>query len=119
MSNEEYKTLSLECIRIEQEVYEQRIFQESKFPNQVLPYVWDNGRADGWRGREAWPRKADIQKRANDRAIVDGTLDWADVLFEELAEAFAEEDTLKMREELIQLAALCFRVISQIDRESE
>ena len=50
MSNEEYKTLSLECIRIEQEVYEQRIFQESKFPNQVLPYVWDNGRPDGGRG---------------------------------------------------------------------
>ncbi len=90
------------------EVYAERVRQEAKFPGQVLLYSsWDLADHE---------ERANELKRWNDSA--GHRLAWDSVLREELHEAFAEEDTSKMRTELIQLAALCFRVIQQIDEES-
>jgi hypothetical protein len=40
---------------------------------------------------------------------------WADVLAEEVAEAFAERDPAKLRAELLQVAAVCAAWIHDID----
>lgn len=45
-----------------------------------------------------------------------GTLDWADILYEEVAEAFAEVDRIKLRAELIQVAAVAVAWAEAIDR---
>jgi len=53
-----------------------------------------------------------------DQATRRGTLTWRDILREEVFEAFAETDRDKLREELIQVAAVAVQWIEAIDRES-
>lgn len=45
-----------------------------------------------------------------------GTVTWLDILLEEVAEGFAEEDPGKLRAELIQVAAVCVEWVAAIDR---
>lgn len=53
------------------------------------------------------------RERRNVRA---GTLTYADVLMEEVAEVMAESNPEKLREELIQAAAVCVKWAEAIDR---
>jgi len=46
----------------------------------------------------------------------DGTVTWADILLEEVAEAFAEDDPAKLREELVQSGAVILKWIEKLDR---
>lgn len=91
------------------EVMIERIRQESLFPNQVLPYAEAT--------RASHEALAVHYKKMNDACIQTGLLTWDHVLLEELHEAFAETDLVKMREELVQTAAVAFRIVAQIDRE--
>ncbi len=58
--------------------------------------------------------KAEVDKRARE-----GTLSYAGVLLEEVAEAFAEADPARLRAELIQVAAVAVAFAEKIDREGE
>ena len=59
---------------------------------------------------------ADCAKTTTDAAAQLGTLTWRDILLEEVAEAFAEEDKQKLRTELIQVAAVSAAWVEAIDR---
>lgn len=50
-----------------------------------------------------------------DRAAQDGTVSWADILLEEVYEALAENDPVKLRTELVQVAAVAVQWIQAID----
>jgi hypothetical protein len=63
--------------------------------------------------------QAERYKDVNDIYERDGMARIDSLLLEELHEVFAETDPMKQREELIQLAALCVKVIEKIDRESK
>jgi len=45
----------------------------------------------------------------------DGTVTWADILLEEVAESFAEDTPTRVREEMVQVAAVAFKIIAAID----
>jgi len=55
-------------------------------------------------------------KSATDRHAKDGTVTYADILLEEVFEALAEEDTAKLRTELVQVAAVAVQWVEAIDR---
>lgn len=57
-------------------------------------------------------------RSVTDAAAEAGTVTFADILLEEVAEAFAEEDPAKLREELIQVAAVAVAWIETIDRKA-
>lgn len=59
---------------------------------------------------------ADRYRMSCDIATNNGTLTYRDILLEEVYEALAEEDKTKLREELIQVAAVCSSWIAKIDR---
>ena len=54
------------------------------------------------------------QKRINSESEEMGKITWYDVFLEELYEIFAETDPVKIKEEAIQLAALCVRLCESI-----
>jgi hypothetical protein len=49
-------------------------------------------------------------KELTDKEEKDGTISWHNVFVEELYEIFSETDPAKIKEEAIQLAALCVRL---------
>ena len=59
-----------------------------------------------------------IAQDACDRAARDGKLTLAHILDEESREALAEEDKIKLRKELVQVAATAVRWIDKLDREA-
>jgi hypothetical protein len=59
---------------------------------------------------------ADSAKSLNDELVRMGQLTWRDILWEEVAEAFAEEEPGPLREELIQVAAVAIQWVAAIDR---
>lgn len=61
------------------------------------------------------PTKADAIKVCDGRAE-DGTLTWADILIEEVAEAIETRTPGELREELIQVAAVAIAWVEAIDR---
>src|ERR1019366_8181525 len=70
---------------------------QAKFPDQHLP----NGTsADIWGGDEI------SAKAVTDSKHKHGGLTWQHILYEEVCEAFAEENPVKLRAELIQVAAM-------------
>lgn len=48
----------------------------------------------------------------------DGTITWRDILTEEVFEAYAESDPVKLRAELVQVAAVAVKMCEAIDRKS-
>jgi hypothetical protein len=54
-----------------------------------------------------------------ERHAKEGRVSWMDVLAEEVAEAFAEVNPCCLREELVQVAAVCVAWIEDIDRRSK
>lgn len=61
---------------------------------------------------------AERARRVCDRNFRSGCGTWADILREEFHEALAEEDPARLREELLQVAAVAVAWIQKIDRES-
>lgn len=49
-------------------------------------------------------------------AATTGTVTWVDILLEEVAEAFAETDPQRLRHELVQVAAVVYAWIHDLDR---
>jgi hypothetical protein len=88
-----------------------------KFPGQHLPLGFGKD-ADGWIPGVSPYSAADVRdmfRNLTDHAADCGRLTWRHVLTEEQFEAFAEDDTAKARTELVQLAAMAFRAILDID----
>lgn len=58
---------------------------------------------------------ADYHKARCESAAREGRVTWEEILMEEVAEAFAESDPAKIREEMIQVAAVAVRIVEDID----
>lgn len=58
---------------------------------------------------------ADELRDTTERHAGRGEVTWADILLEEVGEALAEEDLVKLRAEVIQVAAVAFKIIDAID----
>src|SRR5712675_2039118 len=67
----------------------------------------------GGGGRQTWET---IAKIACDRATRENRCTWAHVLDEETAEALAETDPVKLRAELIQVAAVALHWVWNLDK---
>ncbi|GAA4212953.1 hypothetical protein [Microbispora amethystogenes] len=65
-----------------------------------------------------YEREADLAKRAVADAAAEGRLTWRQILYEEVLEAFAEDDTDRLRGELIQVAAVAVKWVQDLDRRA-
>lgn len=90
-----------------QAVAEEREAQDAKWGEQNHP--------DGT-GSDVFKWLAEGKKRQTDTSAALGELTYRDILEEEMYEAFAESDTAKLREELIQVAAVAVAWVEKIDR---
>jgi hypothetical protein len=92
-----------------QEVANERARQNIKWGEQNHP--------DGT-GDAAAVAAADFAKAECDKAAKEGRCDWRYILDEEVAEAFAESDLVRLRTELIQVAAVAVSWVEAIDRRT-
>lgn len=92
------------------EIGDERGRQDRKWGEQNHP----NG--TGGPGRDALARH--FRDRCNN-ATKEGRLTWQHILAEEVYEAFAESDPVRLRAELIQVAAVAAAWIEAIDRRAE
>lgn len=70
-------------------------------------------------GLRCWAHAAEQAKMETDHAARVGALNWTRILWEEVAEAFAEDDPAKLRAELIQVAAVACAWAEAIDRRTD
>jgi hypothetical protein len=68
---------------------------------------------------EARAIAADFHRCECQEAARCGLVTWRHILMEEVAEAFAETDAAKLREELIQVAAVAVSWVEAIDRRGD
>lgn len=92
------------------EVIQERVRQDAKWGEQNHP--------DGT-GSEFHVDQAENARRTCDLFFKKGLGTWAHILREEVFEAFAESDPVKLREELVQVAAVAVAWIEAIDRRAE
>jgi hypothetical protein len=59
---------------------------------------------------------ADVARAACQQVFAEGDGTWAHVLMEEVCEALAESEVMRLREELIQVAAVCAAWIWNLDQ---
>ncbi len=90
-------------------VADERIRQVEKWGVQTRP--------DGT-GGDIYKQAAEVSKAHTDAAAADGSLTWVDILMEEIFEALAEDDPVRLREELIQVAAVAVSWSEDIDRKA-
>lgn len=91
------------------EVYSERMAQDEKWGEQNHP----NGTGDPY--YVAWSER---YRKTCDSAFNRGVGTWRDILLEEFYEALAEEDPEKLRNELIQVAAVSVAWVECIDRDA-
>jgi hypothetical protein len=60
---------------------------------------------------------ADTARYMLEDAFRNGEGCWADILYEEVVEVFEATDDSELREELIQVAAVCAQMVEAIDRK--
>lgn len=89
-----------------EEIDAERQRQLAKFGEQHHP--------DGT-GNKSQQGDADRARRWCQDAFGSGYGTWADILAEEVAEAYAERDHAKLRAELLQVAAVCAAWIHDLD----
>lgn len=94
-------------VTVAAEIVEERQRQVKKFGEQHHP--------DGRLSTEVDRALCVAARDACDRAAANGTLSWRHILEEELFEALAETDPVKLRAELIQVAAVCAAWVEDID----
>lgn len=92
------------------EVIDERAKQDAKWGEQT------HGNQRNENTRAAAQKAADRYKRINDSRVAEDALTWDGVLLEEVYEAIAEADSVKLREELIQVAAVAVAWVQCIDR---
>lgn len=91
------------------EILGEREAQDLKWGEQNHP----DGTGGEWHARAA----VACREACNDAAR-EGRLTWRDILAEEFEEALAEESPIKLREELVQVAAVAVAWIEAIDRRA-
>ncbi len=69
-------------------------------------------------GSQRWRDARNYVRNQTDDAATAGTLTFRDILHEEVFEAFAEEDPSKLRDELVQVAAVAVCWLECLDRKS-
>ena len=94
---------------ISREVLSERDRQDARFGEQNHP--------DGT-GSASDGKRADAARALCDSSTKHGSLTWKEVLDEEVREAFAESDPPRLREELIQVAAVAAAWAEAIDRRA-
>lgn len=107
--------------RIAREVSVERTRQDLKFgTNRHLPVVSVHSLDPGWFETPADFYGLPSSKKARrlcDQETETGDLSWGHVLVEELAEVLDAKTDEERREELVQLAAVCFAAIENLDRK--
>jgi hypothetical protein len=102
-------------IDVLQEVRAERERQHAKWGEQDHP----NGTGSALPGGERAARRTADEIRAGcDKAFRDGKGTWAHILCEEVAEACCETDRVKLRAELVQVAAVAVQWVEKLDRDS-
>lgn len=96
-------------LEIFSEIYAERLRQDLKWGEQNHP----NGTEDDTGLSKL---AADAARASCDKAFAEGRGTWRHILEEELFEAVAEDDPVKLRGELIQVAAVAVAWIEAIDR---
>jgi hypothetical protein len=94
---------------------------EQNHPDGTGPYVrWAQNIIEHLpHHRRSAESSADLAKWECDRLAESGESDWLHILLEEVAEAFAESDPVKLRTELIQVAAVAVQWADAIDRRGD
>lgn len=98
--------MDLNTYNILNQIRDERIRQDLKWGQQNHP----NGTTSLYEGM------AKLSRQIADDFAESGELTWLDILREEFYEAISEEDTAKLRAELIQVAAVATAWIEAIDR---
>ena len=96
-------------INIVADVLRERDAQDAKFGVQDLPY----GTGDEW-----LQAMADVSRNECDEAFAAGQGTFRHVFLEEVYEAMAETDPVKLRAELIQAIAVGVKIVEAIDRKA-
>lgn len=96
-----------EMLNVLREVRKERTRQQEKWGEQNHP----NGTGGYERVREML-----VAKQNENLAFNTGNGTWLHILHEEVAEAFAEESPERLRQELIQVAAVAVAWVEAIDR---
>ena len=114
-----YPTILPRSARVLEEVSAERARQDDKWGEQNHP----NGTRDDRRMlRDAsMPTWGTICYRARgltDASAKAGSVEYLDILLEEVAEAFSESDPNLLRAELIQVAAVAVAWVEKIDRDA-
>lgn len=91
------------------EILAERARQDAKWGEQNHP----DGTGGLGRAHDALEARSECQ-----RQFAEGVGSWLDILDEEVAETFAEDDPARLRAELIQVAAVAVAWIEAIDRRS-
>lgn len=104
------------------DVGRERERQDARFPGQTLPDSPVRGVGVGEHETSVLLMDAQArERRAKERVryhLSRGVLTWADVLDEEVAEAYAATEAEHLREELVQVAAVAVRWIEDLDRKA-
>lgn len=111
--------------RVLDEVIDERARQDRRWGEQNHPNVpkwtkpvWDSGAS--YDPIAEYESEAETWKRINDSRVANGNLAWDGILLEEVYEALAEcGDDEKLREELVQVAAVAVAWIEAIDRRNQ
>jgi hypothetical protein len=93
------------------EVYEERIRQEGRFGQQ--------DHLDSLYGLSGYAEKAESYKKLYAEREKSGNVTWDIILLEEVFEALSEPDLKKMREELVQVAAVAVAYVEALDRREK
>jgi hypothetical protein len=93
------------------EIRAERARQDEKFGDQ-------SGHPDGT-GGPRWQRQAVLDRWRCQVAAKNGRVTWEHILTEEVSEAYAESDPVKLRAELVQIGAVACAWIEAIDRRTE
>lgn len=106
------------------EVLTERVRQDEKWGEQNHPDGTGSARATT-AGIQRDPYIAEVRRgrakeaqEACDRAAIGGYCTFRHILDEEVREAFAEDDPVKLRAELVQVAAVAVKWIEAIDRRT-
>jgi hypothetical protein len=98
-------------MRVFDEIAAEVVRAEKKHPNSDF--------LDGTRNGGMNLHQRERAQNSCDRAVREGRCTWAQVLEEEFWEAMCEEDKVKLRAELVQVAAVATRWIQKLDAEEK
>ncbi|WP_433622954.1 hypothetical protein [Nocardia sp. CA-120079] len=113
--------ISLEDRRISAEVLTERANQDARWGEQNHPDgtgpAWARDEFGGLGGKLTATEYADLMRWYCATAAAADRVTFRHILIEEIAEAFAEDDPIALRMELIQVAAVAQAWVAKLDRE--